>query len=423
MFQVWSLKPNFRVLTKWEKGVQSHSLFHLYAMVLFLLVTMSFTGCDTDLIPQIDRELSPAAQTLVDSAFAPFKGDTLSDHHVHILGLGNTTSGIELHPDTRSYLHPFKFTRFKYFMDAGSVTDEALADEQYMEYLEAQIEKMPGEFRVYSLALDRFYKENGDPDLDNYEIYVPNEYVVRLGQRYPDKIIPVISVHPYRLDAVDELEKWASQGVRVVKWLPNAMGMDPSSPLCDPFYAALKRLDMVLLSHAGTELALDSQGRQHLGNPLRLRRALDAEVKVIVCHCGTSGTSEDLDDPLLPETDNFALFMRLFDNPVYEGLLFADISGMTLVNQVGNSLKEILARKDLHPRLLYGSDYPLPAVDILNQNYALGLMGYIDEEIVSELDEIQEVNPLLYSFVLMRSLKHPESGAQISEDLFRNRIP
>ena len=423
MFQVWLLKPNSRHLTIREKGVQSHSLFHLYARVPFLLVFLSFSGCDTNFVPQINRILSPQAQALIDSAFAPFGADTLVDHHVHILGLGNTPSGIEVHPDTRSYLHPFKLTRFKYFMDAGSVTDEAFADEQYLEYLLAQIEKTPGEFRFNGLALDRFYKENGDPDPENYEIYVPNEYVVGLGKQYPDKIIPVISVHPYRLDAVAELERWASQGIRVVKWLPNVQGIDPSSPLCDRFYTALNRLDMVLLSHSGTELALDSHGRQHLGNPLLLRRALDAQVKVIVCHCGTSGTSQDLDDPLLPEMDNFSLFMRLFDDPGYDGLLFADISGMTLVNQVGNSLKEILARKDLHSRLFYGSDYPLPAVNILNQNYALSLLGYIDEEIVQELDEIQEVNPLLYSFVLMRSLKHPDSGAQISEDLFRNRIP
>ena len=423
MFLVWSLKPNSRHLTIWEKGVQPRSLFHLYAKLLSVLVVLTLAGCDTDLVPDINKALSPQAQALVDSAFAPFQGDTLVDHHVHILGLGNTSSGIEVHPDTRSYLHPFKLTRFNYFMDAGSVTNEALADEQYMQYLLAQIGKIPGEFRVNSLALDHFYKENGEQDPDNYEIYVPNEYVVRLGQNHPDKIVPVISIHPYRLDAVAELKKWANQGIRVVKWLPNAQGIDPSSPLCDPFYAAMKRLDMVLLSHAGTELALDSQGRQHLGNPLLLRRALDAQVKVIVCHCATSGTSQDLDESHLPEVDNFSLFMRLFDDPVYEGLLFADISGMTLVNQVGNSLKGILARQDLHPRLLYGSDYPLPAVDILNQNYALGLLGYLDEEIIAALDEIQEINPLLYSFVLMRSLKHPDSGAKFSKDLFRNKIP
>ena len=421
MFLVWLQKPNSRHLIIREEEVRGHSLFHLFVSVL--LFTLSFSGCDTDLVPDIDRELSPQAQALVDSAFAPFANDTLIDHHVHILGLGNTSSGIQVHPDTRSLLHPFKLTRFNYFMDAGSVTNEALADEQYLEYLLKQIERIPGKFRVMSLALDHFYTEEGIQDSNNYEIYIPNSYVVGLSQRYPDQMMPVISVHPYRHDAVAELEKWASRGVRVVKWLPNAQGFDPSSPLCDPFYAAMNRLDMVLLSHAGDEQALDSRGRQHLGNPLRLRRALDSGVKVIICHCATSGTSQDLDDPKLPKVDNFSLFMRLFDDPTYEGFLYADISGMTLVNQVGSSLKTILERKDLHPRLFYGSDYPLPAVDILNQNYALSVLGYLDEEIVDELDELQEINPLLYSFVLMRSIKHPDNGDHISEDLFRNKLP
>lgn len=406
-----------------EKGVPWHSLFHLYRWVFFSLLTLIFMGCDTDLIPDINKELSPEAQALVDSVLAPYVADTLMDHHVHILGLGNTSSGIEVNPDTRSFFHPIKLTRFNYFMDAGSITNEALADEQYLQYLMAQIEKFPVNFQILALALDRYYDENGAVDPENYDIYIPNKYVVSLSQLYPDSFVAAISVHPYRQDAVEALEKWASKGVRVVKWVPNAQGIDPSSPLCDPFYAAMSRLDMVLLSHAGTEQALDSQGRQHLGNPLLLRRALDSGVKVIVAHCATAGTSVDLDDPTHPEIDNFLLFMRLFDNPEYEGTLFADISAMTLVNQVGNSLKEILARQDLHTRLLYGSDYPLPAVDILNQNYALGLLGYLNEDIIEELDEIQAVNPLLYSFVLMRSLKHPESGAHFSEDLFRNQLP
>ncbi len=423
MLLVWLLKPSSRHLIICKKGVRERSLFHLVWNVFLWLFILSFPGCDTDLVPDIDRELSPQAQILIDQAFAPFKDDTLVDHHVHILGLGNTDSGIEVNPDTRSYFHPIKLARFKYFMSAGSVTNEALADEQYLGYLLAQIEKIPGKFRVIGLALDRFYKENGTVDPDNYEIYIPNKYVVELSRLYPEKIIPAVSIHPYRLDAVAELEKWASRGVRVVKWVPNAQGIDPSSPLCDPFYAAMSRLDMVLLSHTGTEHALDSEGRQHLGNPLLLRRALDAHVKVIAAHCAISGRSKDLDDPARPDVENYLLLMRLFDNPDYDGLLYADISAMTLVNQVGDALKGILARRDLHARLLYGSDYPLPAVDILNQNYALSLLGYLDEDIIEELDEIQTVNPLLYNFVLMRSLKHPDSGAQFSEDLFRNKLP
>ena len=392
-------------------------------LCITLSLALALSACFEDKIPEINRDFSPEAQALIQASFAPFAGDTLIDNHVHILGLGNTRSGVIVHPDARSIFHPIKLTRFNYFLSAGSVTDEALADEQYMEYLLAQISKIPGEFRVLALALDRLYLENGELDPDDFEIYVPNSYVGKLSQQHPDRIIQAISVHPYRKDAVDELEKWAARGVRVVKWIPNAFGIDPSSALCDSFYSALVRLDMVLLSHAGDEKALDSEGRQHLGNPLLLRRALDAGVKVVVCHCATSGASIDIEHPDKPEVENFELFMRLLDDPKYTELLYADISAMTLVNQVGDPLKAMLSRKDLHHRLLYGSDYPLPAVDILNQNYALKVLGFLDGNILPELDEIQAVNPLLYSFVLMRSLHHPESGVKFSEDLFRNRIP
>jgi predicted TIM-barrel fold metal-dependent hydrolase len=39
-------------------------------------------------------------------------------------------------------------------------------------------------------------------------MYLPNRYVVELAQTHPDIFLPVISVHPYRPDAMQELDKW-----------------------------------------------------------------------------------------------------------------------------------------------------------------------------------------------------------------------
>ncbi len=381
------------------------------------------TACQVESDQAGTADFSPAAKVLIRDAFAPFKGDTLVDNHVHIIGLGNSSSGIEIHADMQSVIHPFKFTRFNYFLDAAGVEDKTQADEQYIVRLRYQMAGVPVPFQVLTLALDRHYLEDGEVDEAETEIYIPNQYVVDLSQQYAGQILPAVSIHPYRKDAVMALEKWAARGVRVVKWVPNAMGIDPASELCDPFYEAMQRLDMVLLSHAGTEMAIDSQGRQHLGNPLLLRRPLQAGVKVIVAHCAVSGKSIDLDDPQQAKVENFKLFMRLFDDPDYQDLLYADISAMTLLNQIGAPLKVILARPDLHTRLLYGSDYPLPAVSILNNNTALSYLGYLDRDILPALEEIQNRNPLLYNFVLMRSLEHPETGARFSEALFKNQIP
>ena len=85
------------------------------------------------------------------------------------------------------------------------------------------------------------------------EFYVPNEYVFALAAEHPRLFEPVISVNPYCPDALEELAKWAGRGGRMVKWLPNAMGIDPADELCDPFYRRMKELDLVLLSHGGEE--------------------------------------------------------------------------------------------------------------------------------------------------------------------------
>src|SRR5688500_7690056 len=111
-------------------------------------------------------------------------------------------------------------------------------------------------------------------------------------------------------------------------------GINPSGPQCDPFYQKMKDLKLVLLSHGGEEKAVESEEDQKLGNPLLLRRALDHGVKVIVAHCAGLGTNQDLDHPGR-KAHNFELFLRLMEDPRYEGRVFGDISAMTQFNRVG----------------------------------------------------------------------------------------
>jgi mannonate dehydratase len=69
--------------------------------------------------------------------------------------------------------------------------------------------------------------------------------------------------------------------------------MDPSSPRCYPFYEAMQRLNLPLLTHGGHELAAQGGGHQDFGNPLLLRRALDLGVRAIVAHCASLGAAVD----------------------------------------------------------------------------------------------------------------------------------
>ena len=72
---------------------------------------------------------------------------------------------------------------------------------------------------------------------------------------------------PYRHDASRNWKTWAKAGVKYVKWLPNAMGMDPANTAIEPFYRKMKEHKMILLSHGGEEQAVEAEEDQDLGNP------------------------------------------------------------------------------------------------------------------------------------------------------------
>ena len=120
-------------------------------------------------------------------------------------------------------------------------------------------------------------------------------------------------------------------------------------------------------------------GGQDLGNPLRLRRALDHGVRVIVAHCASVGNGVDLDvGPNGPRVGNFSLFARLMEDPRYARLLHGDISALVQRNRAAVALAALLTRADWHGRLLWGSDYPLPGVMPLINVHAIAGLGLLD---------------------------------------------
>jgi predicted TIM-barrel fold metal-dependent hydrolase len=369
--------------------------------------------------PQELRDgLSLTASDLMKRAFDDIDPDRLIDHHTHIAGTGTSETGAFVNPKMRTWAHPFHHLKFKVYLSAAGVDEVKDADAQLSQRLINLIRHISDHGKHRLLAFDKNYRPDGSVNLEKTEFYVPNEYVFSLAEQYPDLFVPNISVNPYRPDALLELDKWAQRGARIVKWLPNAMGIDPADRQCDPFYQKMRELDLILLSHGGEEKAVQAEEDQKLGNPLLLRRALDHGVRVIVAHCAGLGQNEDLDSRDKQRRPNFALFMRLMEDKKYEGLVFGEISAMTQFNRCGNPLTTIIEREDLHERLVNGSDYPLPAVNILIRTRTLVKKGYITAAERQGLNEIYDYNPLLFDFVLKRTIKLPETRKRLPASLF-----
>ena len=367
---------------------------------------------------QLKDNLNSKASDLIKRAFADIDPERLIDHHTHIAGIGTSNTGAFINAKMRSWAHPFHHLKFKVYLSAAGVHDVENADAQLVQRLASLIKHIAHHGKHRLLAFDKNYRPDGSVNLEKTEFYVPNEYVFSLAEQNPDLFIPNISVHPYRPDALQELEKWAQLGARIVKWLPNAMGIDPADPHCDPFYEKMRELNLILLSHGGEEKAVQAEEDQKLGNPLRLRRALDHGVKVIVAHCAGLGQNEDLDDIDKRLRPNFDLFMRLMDDKKYEGLVFGEISAMTQFNRCATPLATILEREDLYERLVNGSDYPLPAVNILIRTGTLVKKGYITAAERQSLNEIYDYNPLLFDFVLKRTIKLPATRKLLPGSIF-----
>jgi len=367
---------------------------------------------------ELTDSISPGAQKLIQQAFHDISTENLVDYHTHILGLGTEDTGNFVNPDMLSWLHPVKRFKTGVYLSAAGIRELRSADQEYVSRLVRLIRSVHHHGKHRILAFDRHYTPDGRINLKKTEFYISNQYIFGLVQRYPDLFLPVISIHPYRSDAIDELEKWASQGAKYIKWLPNAMGMDPSDTRLDGFYKIMKKYDMILLSHTGIEKAVDAEEDQNLGNPLLLRSPLDHGIRVIMAHCASMGNCIDLESPRQEKVPCFDLFIRLMDEKTYAGLVFGDISATLQINRSLKDFGELLKRADLHPRLVNGSDYPLPAVNVVFHTAKLMKKGFISKEERTFINEIYDYNPLLFDFVLKRTIRHPETGQKLSPSIF-----
>ncbi len=367
---------------------------------------------------ELSQGLSTPAADLMKRAFDDVDPRRLVDYHTHVVGVGAGGTGNLVNPAMRSRRRPLKYLKFLVYLSAAGIKDLENADREFVLRLADQARHIADHGKYRLLAFDKHYTTDGTVNAEKTEFYTANEHVFNLAAEFPDLFLPTMSVHPYRADALEELARWAGRGVKVVKWLPNAMGIDPSDPRCDPFYRSMRELGAVLLSHAGEEKAVEAEEDQRLGNPLHLRRPLDHGVKVIAAHCAGLGENPDLDHPDRRLVPNFQLFMRLMEQKRYEGLLFGDISAMTQRNRLGVPLTTILERTDLHARLVNGSDYPLPAINIVISTGALARAGYITRAERTGLNEIYDYNPLLFDFVLKRTLRVPGAGQRLPASVF-----
>lgn len=370
--------------------------------------------------------LSDAAKALVAQAYEGIGKSKIVDHHVHAISLGQRegegfTNRSFVNPDLLSWRYPRERLRSRAYFSAAGIDDETRTDELYLARLVRLARMLPQPHRLRLVAVDQRYAGDGSPQPAKTPFYVDNDYVWSLSQAYPELFEPVVSVHPYRKDAIKALKRWAERGVDTVKWLPNLQYIDPAADRLQPYYQALIDNKMTLLTHTGDEKAL-SGGNNEFGNPLRYRRALEMGVTIIMAHSASDGVFGDPDDAQAKPKQGYEWFIELLANPDYAGKLYGDISGLSHRNRVPRALTAILQHPQVFPNLVYASDYPLPAVNIVIDIDGLAEDGFITAKQVPLLREIYQINPLLFDFVLKRNLRLPHTDLGFPDAVFTRKI-
>lgn len=354
-------------------------------------------------------ELSPRARNLVHAARSSLDATLIWDTHAHVVGLGHGGTGCFTNPEMQSHAEPLQRLKFDMYLAASGIKRQDHVDQDFVLRLRELVTEAYPQGKALLMAFDEHVRPDGTVDSSRSPFFVPNDYVARLCAESPQFGF-IASVHPYRKDALSRLEKVKAAGAVAIKWLPNAMGMDPLDARCDSYFKLLTELGLPLISHTGEEQAVHAEEAQKLGNPLRLERALGAGVRVIAAHCASMGTDEDLHDKNRARVPSLHLFLRMMRDKRYEGNLFGDLSAVVLANRGEDVLRTLLLEDGIQERLVNGSDYPVIAVDPVISLSQLQKRGLLDEEELEPLREIFLANPLLFDLVLKRRLRVLSGG-------------
>ncbi|MDZ4733165.1 MAG: amidohydrolase family protein [Nitrospirota bacterium] len=270
-------------------------------------------------------------------------GKTLIDCHVHLAALPDGDNGCYISPKMlKSPL--FRFLLWKHQLSPSNPRE---ANRKYLDDLLSELRESRHVQKAVLLGMDGVYDQNGRLDQAQTDFLISNDYVLKTTRAYPNEFLAGVSINPQRRDAIDEIHRCADAGATLVKVLPNTQQFNPADTRYKAFYQTLAERRLPLLSHVGYEFTLIGKD-QSLGDPDRLRTALDEGATVIAAHACSYGLM--LYEKFLPTFQELAATYQNF---------YADISALTHPNRF-RMLLYLRRLPEVHTRLLFGTDYPLP---------------------------------------------------------------
>lgn len=287
------------------------------------------------------------------------------DTHVHLLS------------SEVSFNRLYDKVALRFFAKRFGIDAKALSKGPYKAYTDALMHSVKHSEHIEKIVLfgvDAKVDDEGNILHKDKTVCASNEDVAALYAQYPELIIPFFSINPKRPDALELIEKYHALGFKGAKFLQNYWGVDTREARYRPYFEKLAALDLPLIIHVGSESSVHSV--KICESIEMLRQPLEVGVKVICAHMALSYEPRHIfkalsSNPKLFNDDYFTLLemLKTHDN------LYADVSAL-LTPVRAKVLRHLSTQSDIHPKLLFGSDYPVPFTTVWN-SYDIALLKRI----------------------------------------------
>ena len=317
------------------------------------------------------------------------------DVHMHLAGTGCCHSGCWMSPSFRRR-HTFQALRLLHGISNRTLA--TTADRDWADRLARTVRQSTVEQGV-ALGFDGVYDPTGGRfDTGRSQLIVPPSWVFQICRERPE-LLPGPSINPYREDALTLLAYCIDQGAVLIKWLPAAQGIDPLDARIADFYRLLAASGIPLLIHMGGERTFRTV-TDEFNHVSRLKRPLDAGIKVICAHTATRvlGTGEP------DQTADLKALLTAYPN------LYVDNSGLCNPSRFSH-LPGLARDEQITGRTLYGSDFPVPSHAI----YYLPELGWRQTYRLGRI-----ANPLDRDIAIKRRFGYPDATLTRARQVLAN---
>ncbi len=266
-----------------------------------------------------------------------------------------------------------KFDRFydklaiRFFAKKFGMEPKALMENPYEAYVEGLTNNARNSKYIKKMVLfgvDDRVDDEGNSIHKDITVCATNDNLLAVYEKHNDVVIPFFSINPKRPDALELIDKYVALGFKGAKFLQNYWNVDTREERYRPYFEKLASLDLPLIVHMGNESSIHSykacEAIEMLDAPLK------AGVTVIAAHMALSYDSFGLrkmfsKNPKYFNEEYFTLLnmLKIYDN------LYADISAL-LTPIRAKALRHLSSQYEVHDKLLFGTDFPVPFTTVLN---------------------------------------------------------